>query len=136
MTLFMLLLPIGCGRSGEPRPASAEARPGKAADASSRATPAPPETIVVVRFAPGPAWVAGKPAHEQPGIGAHVENMKAWAKEGRLRIGGPFLDSTGGMALLDKTSVDEAKALAAADPGVVSGLLVAEVHPWLVAMTR
>ena len=90
-----------------------------------------PRVYWAVRMVPGPKWVAGKPANEQPGIEAHIENMAAWNERGLMYMGGPFLDGTGGMAVLRVKSAAEAKALIDDDPCVRSGLLVPEIHPWL-----
>lgn len=48
-------------------------------------------------------------------------------RRGRLALGGPFLDDSGGMMV--------AVPVAAEDPAVKSGLLRYTVRPWLVAMT-
>jgi uncharacterized protein YciI len=92
-----------------------------------------PETVFAVRFLPGPKWIAGKGANEQPGIMQHVQNLGALQSEHKLVLGGPFLDSSGGLAVVRAASLDEAKKLAGSDPCVASGVLVPEVHPWLLA---
>jgi uncharacterized protein YciI len=94
---------------------------------------APPETVFAVRFHPGLKWVAGAAAFDQPEIMKHVANLKAWDAAGKLYLGGPYLDSSGGMAVLRVASMDEAKGLAESDPCVLSGLMTTEVHPWLLA---
>jgi uncharacterized protein YciI len=103
--------------------------------AQAQAPDAPPETVYALRFHPGPKWVAGQPPFGQPGIGEHVKNLGAWSAAGKLMFGGPFLDSSGGMAVLRVASMDEAKKLAESDPCVVSGLMTTEIHPWLLAFT-
>ncbi len=95
---------------------------------------APPEVAYAVRFLPGPQWVAGKPLKEQPGIGAHISSMQALAEKGALVCGGPFLDGTGGLAVVRAASPQEADALVRTDESVTGGLLVPEIHPWLLAM--
>lgn len=96
--------------------------------------PAPkPQIVYAVRHLPGPKWIAGKPPQEQPGIGAHIGYMQSWDEKKILVCGGPFLDGTGGLCVLRAASMEEAETLAKADPSVAAGLLVPEVHPWLLA---
>jgi uncharacterized protein len=90
-----------------------------------------PKTVFAVRFLPGPKWVVGKSPMEQPGIQEHGANMDALHERHVLWCGGPFLDGTGGLAILRVESIEEAKRIASEDPGVKSGLLLCEVHPWL-----
>ena len=51
-------------------------------------------------------------------------------------MGGPFLDGEGGMAVLEVSSAEEAQKLAKEDPGVVSGVLDPEIHPWLTVFEK
>ena len=83
----------------------------------------------IVVYRPGPAWVAGKPMHEQK-LGPHVVYIRGLLAEGRLVAGGPFTDGDGGMAIFRASSPDEARAMLAADPAVSSGVFVAEMRPW------
>ncbi len=142
-----LIAPAGCVSSQtDPAPrtdsvATSESRATASASAQAAkpvpaaASPAqderPPETLFAVRFLPGPKWVAGKGPMAQPGIMAHAENMESLHERHVLWCGGPFLDSSGGLAVLRVASLDEAKKIAADDPGVKSGLFVPEVHAWL-----
>lgn len=50
--------------------------------------------------------------------------------EGRLIAAGPFGDGSGGLVIGSFESVDEAQAVADADPYVVEGYRRAEVRPW------
>jgi uncharacterized protein YciI len=93
----------------------------------------PPQVVYAVRHLPGPKWLAGKRPQEQPGIGEHIAHMQGWDEKKILVCGGPFLDGTGGLAVLRAASLEEAESLAKADPSVAAGLLVPEVHPWLLA---
>jgi len=98
--------------------------------------PTPPDIRYVVIHRPGPAWKAGIPFREQPGVEQHVEHFKQLLAEGRLASGGPFVDDSGGMMIPapgeTKESIEE---FAASDPTVKSGLLEFEVKPWYVAMS-
>lgn len=92
----------------------------------------------VVLHRPGPAWQAGKRMFEQPGVRAHVEHYRQWLEQGKLQLGGPYLDATGGGMMIPVAGVSEpeARAFANADPAVKDGTLVAEVRPWLIGMRR
>ena len=65
----------------------------------------------------------------------HLAYMSKLANEGKLVIAGPFLDdwNTRGIVIYAVDSLDEAKALANADPAVKAGRLEVEVHPWMSA---
>ena len=108
---------------------AAVASPALAADA-------PPPTYCVLTHTPGPLWDHAKHFRDQPGIAAHVGYMSGQAEAGRLVMGGPFLDDSGGMAIFDTPTLDDARAIAEADPTVKSGLLNVTVKPWLVALSR
>ena len=56
---------------------------------------------------------------------------KLW-KEGKLDIAGPFLDDadTRGICIYNVKTIEEAKALAEADPAVKAGRLKVIVRPW------
>lgn len=90
----------------------------------------------VIVHTPGPAWVAGKSFFEQPGLQAHVEHYRKLQEQGRLVLGGPFLDTAGGgmMVPAPGLSQQELDDFAQADPAVRSRLLKAEVRPWLIGM--
>jgi uncharacterized protein YciI len=77
----------------------------------------------------GPRWIAGKPVWEQgPPIQAHLASMRDRYDEGRLLLGGPFMDPSGGIAVLDVEDEAAAVALMEADPGVQAGVLVYTLH--------
>ena len=80
----------------------------------------------------GPKWTAAetpekKRVHEQ-----HVNYVLASLDAGRAVIAGPFADGgeVAGVFVFRASSAVEAKDWAEADPSVVSGLYVAEMHPW------
>lgn len=102
-----------------------------AADTAQQA----PEIHVVIIHHPGPAWQAGVPFKEQPGLQAHIDHYREMLKSGTLQMGGPFLDDSGGMMIsVAGASLEDLKAFAQSDPAVKSGLLTAEVKPWLIGM--
>jgi len=61
---------------------------------------------------------------------AHIQKMAA---DGKLTMAGPFLDNGDlrGIFIFNVATLEEAKALTAADPAVQAGRLVMEIHPWL-----
>src|SRR5205085_5845226 len=90
----------------------------------------------VVMHAAGPKWAHDRPAFEQAGVRAHVEHYRKLLDDGRLVLGGPFLDDVGGgmMVAAPGVSRDEPAALAAEDPAVRDGLLTFELRSWFVGM--
>lgn len=95
----------------------------------------PPNTRVVVVHTPGPAWQAGVSFREQPGIDAHVAYYRQVLADGKLALGGPFLDDSGGMMISTPgASLADIEAIAQNDPAVKSGLLKATVRLWYPAL--
>jgi hypothetical protein len=76
----------------------------------------------VVLHSPGPKWLPGKTLFEQPGVLEHVE----------------YLDDKGGGMMIPTAGVseDEVAKYAADDPAVKSGVLLAEVRPWVIGMSQ
>lgn len=97
-----------------------------------------PEQRFVVLHRPGPAWQAGVPVFQQPGLQAHVDHYRQWHALGRLALGGPFLDEAGGGMMITEPglALEDVQAFAAADPSVASGLLGYEVRLWMVGMRK
>jgi uncharacterized protein YciI len=128
-TLILVATLVGCA-SQPPAPApSPAAAPSAAAAPESQGPP----MIYAVRFLPGPKWVQGAGPFKQPGIAEHIANMGAWEEKRVMWFGGPFMDGTGGLCGIRAASTEDAKRLADEDPCVKSGLMVAEVHPWMLA---
>ena len=95
----------------------------------------------VVVHTPGPAWKAGVPLFEQDGLQQHIGHFHALFEQGKLVMGGPYLDAAGGSAvgmMIPEAGLSQAEIteFANADPSVASGLLRAEVRPWLVGMKK
>jgi uncharacterized protein YciI len=92
------------------------------------------ETRYVVIHAPGPAWQPDRPMFEQPGLQGHIDHYRPWLAEGKLALGGPFLDDGGGGMMIPQPHLgeDEVRAFALADPAVACGLLNVQVRAWMV----
>lgn len=92
----------------------------------------------VVLHTPGPMWQAGKSMLEQPGIREHVAHYRKLLEAGKLVMGGPHLDGKGGGMMIPSAGVgeEEIRAFANDDPAVKAGVLLVEVRPWLVGMSK
>ncbi len=90
----------------------------------------------VVFHVPGPRWVPKRHPLQQPGVNEHFAYLAGAFESGKILMGGPFLaEDAGGMMILNtEISENEARTLAAEDPGVASGLIRAEVRPWMVTL--
>jgi uncharacterized protein YciI len=89
----------------------------------------------IVEHRPGPQWLPGVPFREQPNVEQHFATMKSWLDDGRIIVGGPFLDDQGGGVIVTRfDSVEDATAAASADAAVKAGLLTFVVRPWFLAM--
>jgi len=82
---------------------------------------------------PGPNWLAGKPVTEQP-LAGHFQYMSRLESEGKLVLGGGFLDGSGAMGVLTANSQSEADQIVANDPAVKEQIVKATVHPWYVTV--
>ena len=88
--------------------------------------PTLPSIRYVVFHTPGPKWQTGIDFREQEGVREHVGHYLKFHEQGKLELGGPFLlqDSDGMMVATNDVSQEELEAFAAADPAVVTGLLL------------
>jgi uncharacterized protein YciI len=94
------------------------------------------EILQVVLHTPGPKWKKGIDFREQPGVMDHVSFYSKLQENGKLKMGGPYLDvdSGGMMVASDDVSRKELEELASKDPAIVTGLLHYEVRSWYIAM--
>jgi uncharacterized protein YciI/uncharacterized protein YndB with AHSA1/START domain len=90
-----------------------------------------PKIYYALIHQPGPKWQQNVDFREQAGVQKHVEYFSKFFEMGLLKLGGPFLDNSGGMAILAVDSFDEAQKIAQEDPTVQSGLLIASVKEWM-----
>jgi uncharacterized protein YciI len=93
-------------------------------------------TQFVVIHAPGPAWKHAVPAFEQDGLQLHAAHYAALLGQGKLAMGGPFLDAKLGGIMIAEPGVlePELRVFAAEDPAVKSGLLSFEIRPWMAGL--
>ncbi len=65
----------------------------------------------------------------------HLWHLRRLMDEGKMLAAGPLLvnNEIRGIAVFNTESLEEAKALAEADPAVKAGRMTVEIHPWLVA---
>ena len=96
------------------------------------------ETRHVIFHTPGPTWLPGKSLFEQEGVQDHVSHYRKLHSDGRLFMGGPFLDAASGGIMISEEGISEKELseFAQADPAVKSGLLIAELRPWLVGVKK
>jgi uncharacterized protein YciI len=94
----------------------------------------------VVLHLPGPNWQTGANFRDQPKgiVKEHVQHYAKLHEQGKLLLGGPFIDiDSGGMMIAsEEVTREELEEFAASDPAVIAGLLNFEVRTWYVAMAK
>ena len=80
----------------------------------------------------GPSWSGAETPENATLQQAHLANFARLHQEGQLAVVGPFGDDTDmrGMGLLRAASIDEARAIAEADPAVKAGHLKVRIYTW------
>jgi uncharacterized protein YciI len=80
----------------------------------------------------GPKWTAAENQDTKRLQQQHLDYVVSLLESGKAVIAGPFTDDgeIDGIFVLRAKSAEEAKAWAEADPSVVSGFRIAEMHPW------
>ena len=87
--------------------------------------------LAILKTGPNDSKVTGDARKEI--FKGHFANMTRLAAEGKLAVAGPFNDPAKvyrGLFIFAVSTVEEAKALAASDPTIKSGILIAEFVPW------
>lgn len=82
---------------------------------------------------PGPNWLSGKPITEQR-LAGHFQYMTQLETNGKLVLGGGFLDGSGAMGVLIADSQAEAESIARNDPAAREQIVMVTVHPWFVTV--
>jgi uncharacterized protein YciI len=81
------------------------------------------------------AWTGG----DHASVGAHFNRLKEAADAGKVLIAGRTdepLNITFGIVVFEAKCDAEAQAFMAADPTVRDGVMVADLHPYAVALLR
>lgn len=67
---------------------------------------------------------------------AHLAHLESLAQNRKICMAGPFADDSGiqGMVIYSTPNYEEAVRLANADPAVLAGRLVVEIHPFWAAV--
>ena len=89
----------------------------------------------VIHYTPGKAWVKGKTLFQQP-LRPHANYMKRLHARQVLLMGGPYLDNSGGIAIILAANQKEAERVMNSDPAIKSGVLKGVVRPWHVALEQ
>jgi uncharacterized protein YciI len=91
-------------------------------------------TVYLVLLKRGPAWTAQETPETRAIQEAHRANIRAMWEAKKLIVAGPMGDKGDlrGVFVFQVGTLEEATSLAASDPAVKAGRLVAEVHPWWV----
>ncbi|MCG3087205.1 YciI family protein [Sporosarcina cyprini] len=83
----------------------------------------------VIHFTTGSAWEQGQP-HWKQGLVPHREYVREALAKGILIAGGPFMDHTGGLIILEVDNMAEAQDFADNDPAVIEKKFEAAIYPW------
>lgn len=94
---------------------------------AAEAPPTTPSPLFVVHFETGPSWNKSLAPTEQPGFREHSANLNRLRKEGTIVFGARYADL--GMIFLKADTLDAAKAVVEADPGVRSGIFSYRIEP-------
>lgn len=91
------------------------------------------DTYQVGLFKRGPKPSVGQTEESRRIQSEHLAHLGKMAEAGKLVGAGPFLDGGDlrGILIFKAASIEEARAMAEADPAVKAGLLILEFHPWL-----
>ena len=80
-------------------------------------------------YEPGPKWLQGKPLKDQP-LKPHVDYLISLHEQGKLCMGGPLADGSGGLVIFIAENQEEVDALVLSDPAITDGILAVTVKKW------
>lgn len=86
-----------------------------------------PESLFVVHFETGPSWNKSLGPADQPSFREHSVNLNRLRKEGIIVFGARYDEL--GMIFLKAESLDAARLIVEADPGVRSKIFVYRIAP-------
>jgi uncharacterized protein YciI len=91
------------------------------------------DTYQVGLFKRGPNSGGGQTDESRRIQSEHLAHLGKMSEAGKLVGAGPFLDGGDlrGILIFKAASIEEARAMAEADPAVKAGRLILEFHPWL-----
>lgn len=78
----------------------------------------------MILWGPGPAWVEGKTVRQQPYWQEHADFMDRLFENGSVVLGGPFVDATGSLLIVEAESEQEVADLVRSDPFVLHDIFV------------
>jgi uncharacterized protein YciI len=95
-------------------------------------TPIAPVTYYFAFLKRGPKWTPEPTPDTNALQAAHMAHIQAMAATGKLVIAGPFSKAPpyAGVFVFKVNYLEDARALAEADPTVKAGRLAIEIHPW------
>lgn len=102
--------------------------------AQTQPSAAQQETFAIL-YEPGPKWIKGREIFDQD-LQEHGQYMSKLLEQGHLLMGGPFSDSSGGMAIITAKNAEEAANILKRDPGVTKGVFKATLRPWYVVFRK
>ena len=80
-------------------------------------------------YEPGPKWLKGKPLNDQP-LKSHVDYLVSLHEQGKVSMGGPLADGSGGLVIFTAENQEEVDALLSSDPAITNGILAVTVKKW------
>lgn len=91
-------------------------------------------TLFVITHRPGPNFKPDVAPTEQEGVPEHFAYVQQLDSAGAILLSGPLLAEGAGGLMVLSSHIDAAEAatIAQNDPAAKSGLVIAEVVPWLV----
>ena len=103
-------------------------------DSAPAAEPSQMGTLYLVLLKKGPASTVQETPATRAVQEAHMANIRAMWKAKKLIVAGPLGDEgeIRGVFVFQVSTLEEATSLAASDPAVKAGRLIAEIHPWWV----
>ena len=83
--------------------------------------------LFIVHFSTGSAWNEALPPGEQTGFSEHSANLRRLRKEGVILFGARYGEL--GMIIIREQSIDKARAILEADPGIRAGIFEFKLEP-------
>lgn len=93
------------------------------------------QSLFVLEYGPGPQWGSAKPPSKLE-LEPHRQYTGDLFNEGTILAGGSVPGSDHGRYVVAARSLDDARTLADADPGVHTGTLTVRVRPWSAAQRQ